>query len=167
MLLTPSKMVQGGAGLGAALSAMQIVSDRPTIWATAQYLSFAAGTEPIDISVAVEVAGRNTTQARCVLAATGSRSSPPMPRSGHALARSTARGSSPGGSGPRRVRAVPVLRTRPGRCCGDLVEFRLAHGRHLDEIERQQHSGDGWFALWVRCWQGRQPVRIADLDLHR
>jgi acyl-CoA thioesterase len=34
---------------------------------------------------------------------------------------------------------------------GDLVEIRLAHGRQLDEIERDGQPGSGDFALWVRC----------------
>ena len=71
LLLTPADTLQGGAGLGAATAAMELVTGRPTIWATAQYLSFAAGTDPIDIDVTVEVAGHNTTQARCVLSRDG------------------------------------------------------------------------------------------------
>jgi acyl-CoA thioesterase-2 len=163
LLLTPAGMLQGGAGLGAALSAMQIVSDRPTIWGTAQYLSFAAGGDPIDISVAVEVAGRNTTQARCVLARDGVEI-----LTAHAAL----------GARPSEIDGVWVERPavpEPDDCTpyrffergagggSGLVEFRLAHGRQLDEIERDRHTGDGWFALWVRCWQGRQPVRVPDL----
>jgi acyl-CoA thioesterase len=50
---------------------MEAVAGRPVIWATAQYLSFAAGTDPIGLEVAIEVAGHHTTQARCVVSRGG------------------------------------------------------------------------------------------------
>jgi acyl-CoA thioesterase len=46
---------------------------------------------------------------------------------------------------------------------GDAAEFRLARGRQLDLIETDGGRGDGSFALWVRCWSGRQQVTVADL----
>ena len=67
LLLTHANTLQGGAGLGAATTAMETVAGRPVVWATAQYLSFAFGDEPIDIDVTIEVAGHKTTQARCVV----------------------------------------------------------------------------------------------------
>ena len=82
LLFTPANTLQGGAGLGAAIAAMEHVAGRPTIWATAQYLSFAVGSEVIDIAVTVEVAGHNTTQARCVLSRHGRRDSHRAQRSG-------------------------------------------------------------------------------------
>jgi Thioesterase-like superfamily len=39
LLLTPALTLQGGAGLGAATAAMERVTGRPVIWATAQYLA--------------------------------------------------------------------------------------------------------------------------------
>ena len=71
ILLTPAGTLQGGAGLGAAISAMQIVSGRPVIWATAQYLAFALGNAPVELEVTIEVSGHNTTQARCVVSRDG------------------------------------------------------------------------------------------------
>ena len=71
ILLTPAGTLQGGAGLGAAITAMQTVSGRPVIWATAQYLAFALGNAPVELEVTIEVSGHNTTQARCVVSRDG------------------------------------------------------------------------------------------------
>jgi hypothetical protein len=40
-LSTPGDFLFGGCGLGAALVALEAASGRPTVWATAQYLSYA------------------------------------------------------------------------------------------------------------------------------
>lgn len=56
----------GGCGLGAAISALEGTTDRPVIWATAQYLSFARPGTVLDIDVTVAAAGHHTTQARAV-----------------------------------------------------------------------------------------------------
>lgn len=56
----------GGCGLGAAIVALEGTCDRPVIWATAQYLSYARPPSVLDIDVTVAVAGRQTTQARAV-----------------------------------------------------------------------------------------------------
>jgi acyl-CoA thioesterase II len=163
LLLTPALTLQGGAGLGAATAAMERVSERPVIWATAQYLSFASGTEPVDIDVTIEVAGHNTTQARCV-----------MSRSGREiLTAHAALGSRDVGFGG--VWCAPPEVPEPDACeryrffehgqghMGDVAEFRLARGRQLDVIEAEGGRGDGSFALWVRCWKGEQAVTVADL----
>ena len=163
MLLTPARTLQGGAGLGAATAAMELVTGRPLIWATAQYLSYAAGMDPVDIDVTIEVAGHNTTQARCV-----------MSRNDREIL--TAHGA----LGSRDVDfegvwCAPPEVPEPEQCelyrffqqgrghMGDLGEFRLARGRQLDEVERQGTRGDGTFALWVRCWEGEHAVTVADL----
>jgi acyl-CoA thioesterase II len=163
LLLTPARTLQGGAGLGAAVAAMEHGTGRPTIWATAQYLSFAAGTAPIDIAVTVEVTGRNTTQARCVLSRDGNE----ILTAHSALG---ARDFEHEGVWCKRP-TVP----EPDACeryrffeagqglIGDLAEFRLAHGRQLDEIDKFGGRGDGSFALWVRCWKGSQHATVADL----
>lgn len=56
----------GGCGLGAAIAAMESATERPVIWATAQYLSYAHQPAIVDIDVTVAVSGRNTSQARAV-----------------------------------------------------------------------------------------------------
>ena len=56
----------GGAGLGASIAALEGTSGRETIWATAQYLSFARPGEVVDVDVTLAVEGHQMTQARAV-----------------------------------------------------------------------------------------------------
>ena len=54
----------GGVGLAASIEALQRTCERPIIWATAQYLSFARPPSFLDLDVRVFYKGRHTTQAR-------------------------------------------------------------------------------------------------------
>ncbi len=54
----------GGAGMGAAIAALEAATGRPAVWATAQYLSFARPPATLDLDVVVPVAGRHSSQAR-------------------------------------------------------------------------------------------------------
>lgn len=54
----------GGLGLGATIRALEQTCERPVIWATAQYLSFARPPSILDLDVWVIYKGRQTTQAR-------------------------------------------------------------------------------------------------------
>jgi acyl-CoA thioesterase II len=164
LLLTPLSTLQGGAGLGAAIAAMERVTGRPTIWATAQYLSFSAGTDPIDLDVTVEVTGHNTTQARCVV----SRSGTEILTTHAALGRRAFEASGvwcapPDVPTPDRCEPYSFFERGKGHM-GDLTEFRLAQGRHLADIEQHGGPGDGSFALWVRTWpEAAHAVTLPDL----
>jgi acyl-CoA thioesterase II len=137
LLYTPANSLQGGAALGAATTAIEAVTGRPTVWATAQYLSYAVGTEPLDLEVAIEVAGHNTTQARCVVSRDGREI-----LTAHAAC--------------ERYRYFDH-----DRGLGALVEHRLALGRQLHEVAGQQGSGHS--ALWIRSWLGPRMVTTADI----
>ena len=65
-LATGGNFLFGGCGLGAAISAMEGTTDRPCVWATAQYLSYAAVGSILDLDVTVAASGRHLSQARCV-----------------------------------------------------------------------------------------------------
>jgi acyl-CoA thioesterase len=65
-LCTLEGFLFGGAGLGAAISALEGTSGRQCIWATGQYLSYAMAGEFLDIDVTVAVEGHQITQARAV-----------------------------------------------------------------------------------------------------
>lgn len=54
----------GGAGLAAAIAAVETETGRPTVWAAAQYLSYARPPATLDLDVVVPVAGRHSSQAR-------------------------------------------------------------------------------------------------------
>lgn len=56
----------GGCGLGAAIVALEEVTGRPVIWATAQYLSYARPGSVVRFDVTIGAEGRNLTQARAV-----------------------------------------------------------------------------------------------------
>ena len=53
----------GGAGLGAAVSALEQSFGRGLVWATAQYVSFARLDSTVQLDVSVAQAGRSVTQA--------------------------------------------------------------------------------------------------------
>jgi acyl-CoA thioesterase-2 len=63
-LTTPGDFLFGGCGLGAAIVAMEEAAGRPTVWATAQYLSYATTGSDLDIEVVLAVVGGHVTQAR-------------------------------------------------------------------------------------------------------
>jgi len=164
LLLTPRSTLQGGAGLGAAVAAMERATGRPTIWATAQYLSFSVGVAPVDLDVTIEVTGHNTTQARCVVTREGE----------EILTTHAALGS-------REFDARGVWAARPDvpdpSACppyrffargmghmGDVSQFRLASGRQLSDIDADGRPGSGSFAVWVRCWEeADHQVTVPDL----
>ena len=54
----------GGAGLAAAVAALEAVTGRPTVWVAAQYLSYARPPSVLDLDVVVPVAGKHSSQAR-------------------------------------------------------------------------------------------------------
>ncbi len=54
----------GGAGLGAAVTALESTTGRGLVWATAQYLSYARPPEILDLDVTVPVSGNHSSQAR-------------------------------------------------------------------------------------------------------
>jgi len=65
-LSMPGKFLFGGCGLSAALVALEAASCRPTVWATAQYLSYAATGSVVDYEVTLAVVGNHVTQGRAV-----------------------------------------------------------------------------------------------------
>lgn len=148
-ICTPGNFMFGGAGLGAAIAALEGTSGRATIWATAQYLSFARPGEFVDIDVTLAVEGHQMTQARAVChvadreiltvnAALGDRefdrraqfevmpADVPRPE-----------------DCPPRTHRLPVADSINSR----LVQ-RLARGRELDQLDGT--LGDGRTLLWAR-----------------
>jgi acyl-CoA thioesterase len=56
----------GGVGLASAIAAMERTCQRPVVWATAQYLSFARPPSVVDLDVWTPAVGRHITQARVI-----------------------------------------------------------------------------------------------------
>ncbi len=147
-LTTSGGFLFGGAGLAAAIEALEAATGRPLIWATAQYLSYALPPAVVDLEVTVAVSGRQTAQARAVgrvgdqeiftvNAALGSR---PLEATGEWAVRPEV--DPPGECAPQRH-----MDTGDGTIMSK-IDMRMARARQIDELEGE--SGDGRSALWAR-----------------
>lgn len=151
-IATAGKFLFGGCGLGAAIVAMERVLQRPVVWATAQYLSFAMVDEVMDVDVTVASHGHYTSQAR-VVARVGDR---------EILTVNAGLGSRP--TPVDRSWGSPPAVPRPDDCpqrhsriveehlagsIMDRLDIRLAVGAQWEDFP---HEGmvDGLSALWVR-----------------
>ncbi|MHB8437957.1 MAG: acyl-CoA thioesterase [Acidimicrobiales bacterium] len=63
---TPGRFLYGGCALAAGLVALEEASGRPTVWGTAQYLSYAPTGTEVEWEVVLPARGRTTTQGRAV-----------------------------------------------------------------------------------------------------
>jgi len=70
-VITPGNFLFGGCGLASALVALEEASARPTIWATAQYLSYAPLGATVTVETDLAVVGGHVTQARATTFAEG------------------------------------------------------------------------------------------------
>jgi acyl-CoA thioesterase len=138
----------GGVGLAAAVEAMERHTDRPLVWATAQYLSFARPPSVVDIEVVDAAVGHKTSQVRAtghvgdheiftVNAAMGQRD---FPAEGTWAER-------PDVPPPEECPARPFDQRMKGRLMSRM-EMRIAKGRTMDEFPGP--PGDGRSALWAR-----------------
>ena len=148
-LCTPGDFLFGGAGLGAAISALEGTSGRQCIWATGQYLSYAMRGEHLDIDVTIAVEGHQITQARAVglvgnreiltvNAALGDR--PGMPSGQWEPLPDVPR---PEDSTQERHHRMPVTGTIMER-----LEQRLVKGRDWQTLDGT--LGDGQTLMWAR-----------------
>lgn len=138
----------GGCGLGACLVALEADTGRPTVWATAQYLSYARPGTVLDIDTTEVVRGHSVSQARAVArtngeeiltvnAAFGNRS---VPFGGQWAIRPDVPG--PDDCPPR------VLFERHDNTIMSRLDMRIARARDMDNFPAE--PGDGRAALWVR-----------------
>jgi acyl-CoA thioesterase len=138
----------GGCGLGAAIEVMEQTTARPTIWATAQYLSFARPPAVLDLEVREAVRGKNVSQARVVArvgdeeiltvnAALGMRV---VPFEGQWAKRPDV---PPHGESPPRVHMH-----RHEGTISDRLEARLADARNPWELDAPSVGGTS--SLWIR-----------------
>lgn len=153
LLCTGGGFLFGGAGLGAAISALEGSTGRPVIWATAQYLSFAHPPSTLDIEVTVPTEGHQLTQARAVArvddveiltvnAALGRR-----PFEGDGTWSTFPDVPPPDECPPRTGRSASSDEHIMSR-----FDQRLAMGRSLDDLDGR--PGDGSSALWVELPDG-------------
>src|SRR5690349_21260243 len=139
----------GGCGLGAAIEVMEQLTERPCIWATAQYLSYARPPSCLQLDPIEVVHGHQISQARViahvgdeeiltVLAALGRR---PSPFDGQWA---TQPDVPPPDECPPRIRMAHHEGT-----LSDRLDMRVAIGRNPDELGDGE-PGTGNSALWVR-----------------
>lgn len=147
-ICTTANFMFGGAGLGAAISALEGSSGRQTIWATAQYLSYAEPGEVLDIDVTLAVEGHQMTQARAVCHV-GNR---------EILTVNAALGERPFElSGQwEQMPDVPPPADCPGRpfrgpvdgSINEKLDQRFVKGRPFESLDGTQ--GDGQVLMWAR-----------------
>lgn len=156
-----SQFLFGGAGMAAAITALEAATGRPAVWATAQYLSFARPPAMLDLDVVVPVSGRHSTQARCT---------------GHVgdteiLTVNAALGSRPDAVAGqwRTMPTVPPPDDCPPitfdwlRRADDIngqFDQRAAGGRFGAERSAGGPSRDGASAMWIRARDGSPVDRV-------
>lgn len=151
-LTTPGNFLFGGCGLGAALVALEAACGRPTVWSTAQYLSYAPTGSILDLTVTLAAEGRRVTQGR-VVGYVGDT---------EILTVNAALGS-PGALDAGGVWLIPPVVLPPDECpprrlpdfssasIFDRIDVRLAKGRSFEEITAGAGTpGDPNSALWAR-----------------
>jgi acyl-CoA thioesterase II len=145
----PAPFLFGGCALGAAIAAMEHTSQRPVIWATAQYLSYARPPSVLDIDVTLAASGRHVTQARVVghvadaeiltvNAALGTRD----------LDTEAIWVTRPDVARPEDSPARPP-RTASGGSIHDRIDVRLANARSWDDLDGRPMP-EGRSAVWAR-----------------
>lgn len=155
------QFLYGGAGLAAAIRALEGTTQRPTIWATAQYLDYARPGSIVDLDVLVPVSGHYTTQARVVghvrdkeiftvNAALGSRPSPMS----HQWA------NAPKVPAPEDSQPLDVNWERHSEDLLSHLDIRVVKGRYGIAHPTGEMSEDGNVVLWVRPVKG-QPIDSA------
>ena len=154
----------GGVGLAAAIQAMERTCERPVIWATAQYLSYARPPSVVDLDVTVPAAGRNTSQARVIghvgdkeifttNAALGSRESPFSQQWVEA----------PDVPGPDQCQHTDHWRGDDEGLHGQ-IEMRLVQGSYGFHMGGEPPAKDGRLIMWMRP-KGGQDIDAATLAI--
>jgi acyl-CoA thioesterase len=140
----------GGVGLGAGVTALQRTCNRPVIWATAQYLSYARLGDILDIDVWVPVQGKSVAHARAI----------GHVRDNEVIAVNAALGhrpDTPTDQWPQAPSAPPPQDCPPapeyanqGGALHTRLDIRVASGRHGADPSIQGRTPDGRMMLWLR-----------------
>ena len=147
-LVTPGNFLFGGSGLGAGIVALEAATQRPTVWATAQYLSYAPLGSTMRVEVTLAATGARTSQAR----ATGWVEDREILTVNAALGRSEFDDAGvwvtpptvpePDHCPPRRI---PELMRNS---IFEFVEARIAKGRTYEQLDGTPGSANS--AIWCR-----------------
>lgn len=139
----------GGAALAAGMVAMEEITGRPVIWATAQYLSFVQPPSILDIDIDVPTTGNYVSQARALVhvddtevitvnAALGTR---PMEESGQWV-------EFPAAKPPEDCEEIGFEASEK-QSIHDRIDLRVARGK-FGFRDTGDASGDGQSLLWCK-----------------
>ena len=162
-VLTPMGAMQGGAALAATVEALEATTARPLVWATAHYLSHAGPTGTVDVDVAIEIDGKQTTQARArmhvddteILLTAASLGTRDFPHVGRWI---TPPVVPPPDATMRRFAPPPGTESML-----DHYEIRFATGRAPADLDGT--PGPGRSAIWCRLPSGRRVVSAGEFAL--
>lgn len=147
-IATGGSFLFGGCALGAGLCALEAATGRPTIWATAQYLSYAPVGSVVDFEVVPAVTGHQITQARAIGRVDGQEIltvNAALGRRSFVVSGTWA--TRPDVPSPSRSIRRELANHHDGTILSR-VETRLASGRQFDELDGT--PGDGSCAIWAR-----------------
>jgi acyl-CoA thioesterase len=165
-IMTAGEFLYGGAGLAAGIAALEATTDRPLVWATAQYFSFARMPGTLDITLDIVITGTSTTQARCSIAQGDEEILDMLATLGRRPAPATGTWAE-----PPQVR--PIAETHPqfvAQAIGtvhEALDMRLVHGVSRRQLLRGRpvKNTGGRAAFWLRIPGGARVPDAADLAL--
>lgn len=147
-VITPGNFLFGGCGLASALVALEEASARPTIWATAQYLSYAPLGATVTVKTDLAVVGGHVTQARATTFAENREILTVNGAFGNGeLTATTPWVTMPDVKSPEEC-PERVMPERFNRSIFNHLDARIALGRPFEQIDGTPGSPDS--ALWSR-----------------
>ena len=170
-VMSAGGFLYGGAGLAAAIAAMELSTGRPVVWATAQYIAHARPPGTLRLDVVISAHGRNTTQARCVVTHdTGDGGAAEILV---ALATLGRKDLPVAGTWAHPPAVTPWQETRqqlPAAVLGtvhEALDMRIVHGVSRRQLlkGRTHRDPSGRAAFWLRIPGGRKVPDAADLAM--
>lgn len=143
-----NRFLFGGAGLAAAIMAMETVSGRPAIWATAQYLSYARPGTTVTITTSLPSMGKYTTQARATIFAGDKEILTATAALGERAGLSDQWTPFPDVPGPADCEEISHWSSEDN--LGARFRFRPARGFFGDVPHGRQRSADGRLIFWIK-----------------
>lgn len=146
-IATPGEFLFGGCGLAGGVLALEEASGRPTVWATAQFLSYAPVGDVVEYEVVLPAVGRQLTHGRAVARSGGREVLTVNAALGQPQLDLDRLWVSPPTVPPPATCPPRLLPGRPAGSILDRVETRIASGTAPAELTE---PGPPDSALWAR-----------------